>query len=93
MSKDVKTFVNPVNGPRYQGSFSVELTDGAKTDFVPRSARISGNIVTIQDGSINQGMGGIQFQSESMSFAWGYTFIKLIRKGDGELLWVNNNYR
>jgi hypothetical protein len=93
MSEDIKTFVNPASGPHHQGAFSIELVEGAKTAHVPRSATVSGNIVHVPQGSVQQVMGGIQLHSETFPFGWGYNFIKYIRKGDGSLLWVNNKYR
>jgi hypothetical protein len=93
MSEDIKTFVNPTSGPCHEGAFSVELIEGAQTSHVPRSATVSGNVVHVPQGSVQQSMGGIQLYSEAFPFGWGYKFIKCIRKGDGSLLWVNNQYR
>mgnify|MGYP003522527566 FL=1 len=93
MLKDTKTFVNPVRGPRYQGSFSIELVEGARVTHVPSSASISNNVITVTCGSVNQAMGGIQFYSELTPFSWGYNFIKCIRKDDGDLIWVNDRHR
>lgn len=89
MKEDLRAFVNRIGG--YRGSFSIELIEGVKTDHVPNSAKISGNIVTVQNGSVTQTIFGIEFHSELVAFAFYYNSIKCIRKGDGSLYWVNNH--
>jgi hypothetical protein len=90
---DIKTFVNPVNGPHFEGAFTVEITEGAPTSHVPSSATITGNCIYVPGGTVQQVAGGIHMYSGKTLFVWGYKYIKRIRKGDGSLLWVNNQYR
>ncbi len=91
-SQDIKTFSNPSGFWEYIGPFSVELTRDANKSFAPSDAKIEGDIITFDSGRIVQSLGGIQLYS-TKHFTWGYKFIKVIRDGEGNLLWVNYNYR
>lgn len=93
MGQDIKTFQNPSGAWEHVGSFSIELTSDAGRDCIPSSAEIKGDIVYVSAGSVKQVIGGIQFYSENSPFGWDYSAIKVIRDGDGNLLWVNYNYR
>jgi len=81
------------NTGNYQGAYSIELTPEAGTDNVPTSAstKVKGQTVIVETGRIAQVMGGIQFYALERPFSWDYKFIRCIRDGDGNLLWVNNN--
>jgi hypothetical protein len=75
--------------PRYEGSFIVELWRDAKTDFVPKTAIVSNNKVFVDDGSVQQVMGGIQLYSHGEPFSFGYHYLKRITGRGGEILWKN----
>ena len=91
--QDIKTFQNPSGYWEHRGSFSVELTKGAKKNIVPTSAKVQGNIVHVKHGSVEQMMGAIQLYSLGYPFHWGYSQMKVIRDGSGNLLWVNWDYQ
>ncbi len=95
MHTDKKTFVNRKNWSHY-GTYTVELVGGTTTKIVPKDPDnvINKNIVTINNGSLGQSIGGISMRdSRNNAFHWGYNHIKCIRDGKGGLLWVNDNYR
>ncbi len=73
----------------YQGAYTVELQPGAKTDHLPGSATVRGNTVSVQRGTVQQVMGGIQFYAEQRPFSWGYQFIRRISDAQGQTLWKN----
>jgi hypothetical protein len=91
-NEDIKTFENPQGNWEYKGAFSIELTLDADKTALP-NATVQGNIVAVSNGRIQQSNGGIRFYSMEKHFHWGYRFIKIIRDGKGNLLWVNDNYR
>ena len=91
-TQDIKTFRNPTGYWEYEGSFSVELTSDADKSIVPSSAEIRDNTVHVRHGRIKQTMGGIQLYSKDSPFYWGYPYIKVIRDGNRNLLWVNYKY-
>ena len=85
-------FRNPTVGWSHNGKFSVELTEGAETCGLPRAGvTLEGRVVTVSDGRIWQGMGGIQFETSNGSpFRWGYKGIEAIRDANGDFLWINH---
>jgi|GEM_PF-3326418 hypothetical protein len=88
-------FQNPTGNWSYEGAYSVELTDRADMSVAPVGSeflKIEGNRVVISEGRAMQGMGGIQLYVEEYPFFLGYVCLKCIRRGDGFLLWKNNNY-
>jgi hypothetical protein len=91
--QDTKTFQNPSGYWEYDGAFSIELTPDADKSIVPPGAEVQGDIVRVHHGRIKQTMGGIQLYSEGRPFYWGYPRIKAIRDENGNLLWVNYDYR
>ncbi|MEZ4104170.1 MAG: hypothetical protein R3B60_02705 [Candidatus Paceibacterota bacterium] len=93
VSQEVKDFKNPSGYWKHDGSFSVELVPDADKSMVPTSAEIRGDTVHVCHGRIKQTMGSIQLYSYESQFCWGYPRIKVIRDGQGKLLWVNYNYR
>jgi hypothetical protein len=93
VSQNIKTFQNPSGYWEHDGAFSVELTLDADKSIIPLTAEVRGNTVHVHNGRIKQTMGGIQLYSEGSPFYWGYPRIKVIRDGDGNLLWVNHDYR
>ena len=84
---------NPTGYWVYKGSYSVLLADEAGTKRLPPGAVLDGRTVRVQDGSVAQSMGGINFHAKGISFGWGYKGIKEIRDGAGRLLWQNESYR
>ena len=92
-TQNIKTFKNPSGYWEHNKAFSVELTPDADKSIAPSSAEVQGDIVRVRNGRIKQVMGGIQLYSEESSFYWGYPKIKVIRDGNGNLLWVNYHYR
>ncbi|MCH7641594.1 hypothetical protein IID22_05365 [Patescibacteria group bacterium] len=90
---DLNSFQNPTGYWEHHGAFSLELTTDADKIIIPSTADIDGNIVRVHHGRIKQVMGVIQFYSEGSLFYWGYPRIKVIRDGESNLLWVNNNHR
>lgn len=92
-SRDTKTFRNPTGYWEHIGAFSIELTSDADKSIVPQNAEVQGDIVRVSNGRINQTIGGIQLYSGEIPFFWGYGRIKIIRNGNGDLLWVNYDYR
>jgi hypothetical protein len=74
----------------YVGAFSIELVDGARMDHVPAFVLISGNTITVRNGSVKQETGSIQLYADDVPFSWWYSYMKKIYKEDGDLLWVNN---
>ncbi len=93
LDQDLANFRNKSSYWEHDGAFSVELTPEADMGIVPSSAEIRGNTVHVRQGRIKQKMGAIQFHSVESPFYWGYKFIKVIRDGDGNLLWVNYDHR
>ncbi len=91
--QDIKTFVNHSGTWSHDGPFSVELTPDANKLIAPPGARIEGDTLHFRSGRVSQSVGGIQFFSSGKHFYWGYKFLKVIRDGAGNLLWVNDNYR
>lgn len=87
------THTNPTGYWECQGSYSVLLTDDAKTDHLPPGAYLYGRTVRVRYGRIKQVMGGIQFYAKDTPFSWGYKFIKEIRGEGDRLIWQNDNYR
>ncbi len=77
--------------PCYQGPYTVEIWNGAKTEHVPSSAEVRENIVSVSVGTVQQVIGGIQFYSMGQPFSWGYYFIRKITGRNGEELWKNWN--
>ena len=74
----------------YQGAYTVELQSGAETDHLPLgSVMVSGNTVSVQRGTVQQVMGGIQFYADHKPFSWGYQFIRRIIDAQGQTLWEN----
>jgi hypothetical protein len=92
-AQDISTFKNPAGYWTHQGAFSVELIPDANKSIVPPSAEVEGDIVRVRAGRIKQSMGGTQLYSAGARFCFGYSYIKVIRDGSGNLLWVNYNYR
>lgn len=90
---DIENFRNPTGFWSHEGSFSVELIPDADTSIAPPSADVRGNTVHVRNGQVKQTMGGIQLHSQGSPFYWGYPSIKVIRDGEGNLLWVNYYYR
>ena len=90
---NIKSFKNPSGYWEHEGSFSVELTPDADKSKVPLSVSVRGDIVHVHNGRVKQTMGGIQLYSNGSPFYWGYPRVKVIRDGNGNLLWVNYNYR
>ena len=90
--QDIKTFKNPSGYWGHRGSFTVELTPDTDKSIVPSGVEILGDIVRVKSGRIQQKMGGIQFYYRGTPFGWGYTKVKVIRDGSGNLLWVNWNF-
>ena len=93
-----KEFSNPDGYWDYEGGYSIELTeDGGKKGIAlpPDNGSITDNVITIKQGRVYQDMGGINFYcvGRDKPFSIGYSFIKCIRKDNGDLLWVNNNFR
>lgn len=93
VSQEIKDFQNPSGYWEHDGAFSVELVPEADKSIVPSSAEVEGDTVRVRHGRIKQTMGGIQLHSYESLFYWGYPRIKVIRNGQGKLLWVNYNYR
>lgn len=76
----------------HEGAFSIELSPDAYTYHVPKNGvAITENIVQVQDGKIQQFMGGMQFWVLKIPFAWGYRFIRCIRDAQGNILWENRD--
>ena len=73
----------------YQGAYTVDLQPGAKTDHLPGLATVKGNTVSVQRGTVQQVMGGIQFYADQRPFSWGYQFIRRISDAQGQTLWEN----
>lgn len=92
-NQDTKTFKNPSPYWEHQGAFSVELTPDADKSIAPATTEIRGDTVHVKQGRIKEVMGGIQLYSLESPFYWGYPRIKAIRDGNGNLLWVNYDYR
>ena len=90
---DKGNFKNPAGYWEHQGAYTVELTDDAPTDHLPDQAVVEGRIVRVAVGRIKQVMGGIQFYCHEQPFSWGYKKIKTIKGSNGELIWINNQYR
>ena len=88
---DTAFFQNPSGYWEHEGIYVVELTPSAVVDYVPTSAEVK-KTVTVENGTVKQVMGGIQFHSASQPFSWGYKFIKAINDGNGEPVWQNSNY-
>lgn len=96
MNTDKKTFVNPTGYWSYFGTYIVELVDGADKSILQKNSKniINGNEVIVTDGSLGQSTRGISMRdSLNHAFNWGYIWIKSVRKPNGDLIWVNNNYR
>ena len=93
VSQEIKDFKNPSGNWEHDGTFSVELVSGTDKSIVPPSAEVEGDTVRVRHGRIEQTIGGIQLYSYESPFYWGYPSIKVIRDGQGKLLWVNYNYR
>ena len=92
-NQNVKTFRNPSGYWEYEGAFSVELTHEADKSIVPAGVKIKGDTIYVSNGRIKQTIGGIQLRSLNQPFFWGYQFLKVIRDGKGNLIWVNYTYR
>lgn len=90
MAKDLADFQNPKGYWSHKGGFVVELVPGTPTTNVPTNVSVQGNRVTVHDGEVTQGMGGISMRSGGRDFYWGYKFLETIRTTDGSLLWKNN---
>ncbi len=84
---------NPTGYWKYEGSYSVLLTDDAPTDRVPSGTRVSEKTIYVKCGQIHQAMGRIEFYVEEQLFFWRYSFIKEIRSGAGKLIWRNSSYK
>ncbi len=91
-SQEIENFENPQGCWEHNGAFSVELVHGADKSVVPFSAKVDGDTIRVRYGIIKQTMGGIQFYSCGSLFYWGYPSVKVIRDGQGKLLWVNNEH-
>ncbi len=91
--ENLQTFQNPDGYWSHDGAFSVELTPDADKNIAPSTAEIRGDIVHVKNGHIKQNPGAIQFVSEGKPFYWGYKWIKVIRDGGGNILWVNQDHR
>lgn len=93
MAQNVSDFQNPTGCWSHTGGFVVELSPGTPTNNVPKNVTVQGNNVVVHDGQVGQSMGGIQMRSGGKDFHWGYTFLRTIRKMNGELIWRNDNPR
>lgn len=93
VNQEIKDFQNPSGYWEHDGAFSVELVPGTNKNIAPSSVEVQGDTVHVRHGRIKQSMGGIQLYSHEEPFYWGYSFIKVIRDGQGNLLWVNYKYR
>ena len=92
-SEDIKTFKNPSDHWEHHGAFSVELVEGTDTRNAPWSAEVNGYTVTLRDGFIMQSPKGVQLTVNGQPFYWAYSDIKVISDGEGQLLWVNDDFR
>lgn len=96
MNTDKKTFTNPSGYWSYFGIYIVEVTDDCDKTIALKNPRnkVDGNKIIVPDGSLGQSIGGISMKdSMEHNFHWGYHWIKSISKENGDLIWVNNNYR
>lgn len=91
--RDTQDFMNPKGYWEHQGAFSVELTDDADKSVAPESVVFDDQTAIIMYGHIKQTVGGIQLYAGDVPFYWGYRFIKAIRDGNRNLLWVNRDHR
>ena len=85
--------MNPLETWEYGGSFTIELTDDADMTIVPEDERSEDWTVHISDGYIVHSEEGLKVFSKGRQLGWGFSHIKVIRSGNGELLWINNYYR
>lgn len=89
-NQDIVTFVNPRGYWEYEGAYSAELTPDARWNLlvdIP-SIRIEGHTVHVPSGRAHTMMFGIQLWSLGEAFYFTETNVKVIRDGNGDLLWV-----
>lgn len=96
LTDEEKKFENPENYWEYNGQITIEVTANAPIEIVlPKSMPWDGGPqVTIPNGHVRQGPGGIQFYANPDlrdPFYFRYNHIVCVRKADGSLLWRNHN--
>ena len=82
---------NPNGGWSYKGKYSIKLRQGTVTDNLPDGTKLEGKVLTVENGTVQQVIGGIQFYAGDSPFSFGYRFIDSISDGTGKLLWKNRN--
>jgi hypothetical protein len=95
-AENLAVFENPTGNWEHRGDFSVELVEGTETTHVPASESVmfKNGIAYVTSGKVQQCIGGIQMSTAEMQpFYWGYSSVKVIRDGNGKLLWVNHDFR
>lgn len=77
----------------YEGKYTIEFSDDFDMARLPNNVDVMDKSATVWNGTIQQGMGGIQFYAGSHPFSPGYKFIKRILDKDKNELWKNYNYK